>query len=211
MDFTQLHLDPTLFAQAFVTVLVIMDPVGNVPVFLALTRDKTRAEKRRASWQATSVAAGVILVFALVGEQLLSLLGISLEALQVAGGLLLILVALELLRPSPEDVAAEQARGRNVALVPLGTPLLAGPGAIAATMLYIQQASTVGDWLSVFLALIGVHLVVWLGMRYSVLVERLLGDNGIELVSRLLGFILAAIAVELVASAVADWIRFGVG
>ncbi|QBI21225.1 MarC family protein [Egibacter rhizosphaerae] len=210
MDLTDLQLDATLFAQAFVTVTVIMDPVGNVPVFLALTRGLDRAQKRRAAWQATGVAAGVIALFALVGEQLIALLGISFEALQVAGGLLLILVALELLRPAPDDPGAEVAKGRNVALVPLGTPLLAGPGAIAATMLYVSQSSTGGQLISVALALLAVHAIVFLGMRFSGIIERVLKENGIELVSRLLGFLLAAIAVQLIASAVADWIRFGV-
>ena len=210
MDTADLALDATLLAQAFVTVLVIMDPVGNVPVFLALTRGQDRAGKRKAAWQATGVAGGVILVFALLGEPLLAVLGISLEALQVAGGLILMLVALELLSPGPDDAAGEAERGRNVALVPLGTPLLAGPGAIAATMLYIQQADTAGGVLSVLLALVGVLVIVWLGMRFSGLLARLLKDNGIELVSRLLGFLLAAIAVQLIASAVADWVRYGV-
>ena len=210
MDLTDLALDPALLVQTFVTVSVIMDPVGNVPVFLALTRDRDRAAKRRAAWQATGVAAGVILAFALLGEQLLVALGISMEALQVAGGLILVLVALELLNPAPSDVEAETAAGKNVALVPLGTPLLAGPGAIAATMLYMQQADSLGGVASVVLALLGVLVIVWLGMRYSGVIERLLKANGIELISRLLGFLLAAIAVQLIASAIADWVRFGV-
>ena len=211
MDYTDVALDGALLVQTFVTVAVIMDPVGNVPIFLALTRDRSRAAKRRAAWQATGVAAGVILAFALLGEQLLAALGISMEALQVAGGLILVLVALELLHPGPSDVDAETAAGKNVALVPLGTPLLAGPGAIAATMLYMQQAETLGGMLSVVLALLGVLVIVWLGMRYSGVIERMLKTNGIELVSRLLGFLLAAIAVQLIASAIADWVRFGVG
>ncbi len=210
MDLSDVALNGGLFAQAFVTVLVIMDPVGNVPIFLALTRGLDRARRRRAAWQATAVAGGVILLFAAVGEPLITLLGISLEALQVAGGLLLILVALELLQGASEDMTNGQAKGRNVALVPLGTPLLAGPGAIAATMLYVQRAETLGDVLSVVLALLGVLVVVYLGMRYSTVLARLLKDNGIELVSRLLGFLLAAIAVQLIASAIAQWIRTGV-
>ena len=210
MDLSDVALNGGLFAQAFVTVLVIMDPVGNVPIFLALTRGLDRARRRRAAWQATAVAGGVILLFAAVGEPLITLLGISLEALQVAGGLLLILVALELLQGASEDMTNGQAKGHNVALVPLGTPLLAGPGAIAATMLYVQRAETLGDVLSVVLALLGVLVVVYLGMRYSTVLARLLKDNGIELVSRLLGFLLAAIAVQLIASAIAQWIRTGV-
>ena len=209
MDLAALGFDRTLLAQAFVTVLVIMDPLGNVPVFLALTRDQPE-RRRRAALEAVAVAAGVILLFALFGQQILALLGISLEALQVAGGLLLVLIALELLHPGEVDAAAAEARGQNVALVPLGTPLLAGPGAIAATMLYMRQARGIGGVLSVVAALLGALAVVYASMRYSTVVGQLLKENGIRLVSRIMGLLLAAIAVQLVASAVAHWITAGV-
>ena len=210
MDWSDLALDTTLLTQTFVTVLVIMDPLGNIPIFLSLTRGEPLEAQRRSALQAVGVAGGVILVFAVFGRQILAVLGISLPALQVAGGLLLVLVALELLRPTEEDVAADAARGRNVALVPLGTPLLAGPGAIAATMLSMSRAGTLGGALSVVLALVGTLAVVYLSMRYSALLGRVLKDNGIHLISRVMGLLLAAIAVQLVASAIAEWIRTGV-
>lgn len=203
----QIHLDATLFATAFVTVLVIMDPLGNIPIFLSLTRDQTLGQQRRSALLASLVAGGVILAFALFGQQVLDLLGISLESLQVAGGLLLLVIALELLRSGhtgPEDGSP------NIALVPLGTPLLAGPGAIAATMLYSRQANGVGGALSVVLALVAVLTVVYLSMRYAGLLGRLLRDNGIDLLSRVMGLLVAAIAVQLVASAVETWVRRGV-
>lgn len=202
--------DTTLFTQTFVTVLVIMDPLGNIPIFLTLTADEPAAVRRRSALQAVAVAAGVILVFALFGQEILGLLGITLPALQIAGGLLLALIALELLRPTPEEVAAKAAQGRNVALVPLGTPLLAGPGAIAATMLYMRQADDVGSALSVVAALLAVLAVVYLVLRFSTVLGRLLKDNGIHLISRVMGLLLAAIAVQLVASGVAEWVRTGV-
>ncbi len=209
MSVADLALDTTLFTQAFVTVLVIMDPLGNIPVFLTLTRGESRAGRRLAALQAVSVAAGVILLFALFGQRILDLLGISLEALQVAGGLLLVLIALELLRPE-DGTAAAASRGQNVALVPLGTPLLAGPGAIAATMLAMRRAETLGGMLSVVLALTGALGVVYLTMRYAGVIGSILKENGINLVSRVMGLLLAAIAVQLVASGVAEWVRVGV-
>jgi multiple antibiotic resistance protein len=202
-------LDLTLLAQVFVTVLVIMDPLGNIPLFLTLTRRDSLEQRRRAALQAVAVAAGVILLFALFGQQILSLLSISLEALQVAGGLLLVLIALDLLRPEDDsDVAAEA--GRNVALVPLGTPLLAGPGAIAATMLYMRRADGLEGAVTVVIALLAALAVVYLTMRYATLIGRLLRENGIHLVSRVMGLLLAAIAVQLVAGAVQEWVRGGV-
>jgi multiple antibiotic resistance protein len=201
--------DLTVLAQVFVTVLVIMDPVGNVPLFLTLTRTDTEQRRRLAALQAVCVAGGVILLFAVFGQTLLELLGISLEALQVAGGLLLVLISLELLRPE-HGAEEKRANGGNVALVPLGTPLLAGPGAIAATMLAMRQAEEPGQLVAVVLALVAVLAVTYLSMRYSTSLLRLLKDNGIDLVTRVMGLLVAAIAVQLIAGAIQEWVRTGV-
>jgi multiple antibiotic resistance protein len=206
----EISLDTTLFATAFVTVLVIMDPVGNIPIFLALTKGQDVPQRRRSALLASVVAGLVILAFALCGQQVLHLLGISLEALQVAGGLLLLVIALELLHPSGGGSASLAAGDTNIALVPLGTPLLAGPGAIAATMLYTRQAHDLGGSLSVVLALVAVLAVIYLSMRYASVFARVLRDNGIELLSRVMGLLVAAIAVQLVAKAVEAWVTNGV-
>jgi multiple antibiotic resistance protein len=205
-----ISLDLTLFATAFVTVLVIMDPVGNIPIFLALTKGQDLRQRRRSALQAACVAGAVILAFAIGGQQVLELLGISLEALQVAGGLLLLVIALELLHPSSGGAASLAAGDSNIALVPLGTPLLAGPGAIAATMLYTRQAHDLGGSLSVVLAITAVLAVIYLAMRYAAVFSRLLRDNGIELLSKVMGLLVAAIAVQLVARAVEAWVTNGV-
>lgn len=199
--------DLTLLAQTFVTVLAIMDPLGNVPVFLALTKGFDRPRRNRAALQAVFVATGVIVIFGAFGQTILDLLGISIEALQVAGGLLLVLLALELLRP---DEGARTGASGNIALVPLGTPLLAGPGTIATTMLYMRRAQDAGDVLGVGLALAGALIAVYLALRFAGGIARVLRDDGIDLVSRVMGFVLAAIAVQLVANGVAGWIENGV-
>lgn len=202
-------MDAGLFVKAFVTVLVILDPVGNVPVFLALTA--RHAERRaRIAWQATLVAGGVILAFALFGQGILALLGISVAALQVAGGLVLALVALQLLGLAGGGPSSARPEG-NPALVPLGTPLLAGPGAIAATMVYMRGASHATEVLMVVGALLGAVAVVYVALRSATVLARWLRPRGIELVTRLVGLLLAAIAVQLVAEGVAQWLRHGVG
>jgi small neutral amino acid transporter SnatA (MarC family) len=132
--------DLTFFGSVFVTLLVIMDPPGIVPIFLALTAKRTPREMRRLALQATVTSFVVITVFAVFGEQVLSYLKISLPALQGAGGLLLLLVALELLTGKAKEPEAEE--DVSVALVPLGTPLLAGPGAIVATILVWRPTAT---------------------------------------------------------------------
>jgi len=209
---SDLTLDSDLYITAFVTVLVLMDPVGNVPIFLGLTRDLDEAQRNRAALIGSLVALGVIVLFALFGQQVLDALGISLEALQVAGGLLLLLVALELLRggEGPGGAEAVTDGGTNLAMVPLGTPLLAGPGAIAATMLYSGQADDLGGELSVLLALLTTITVVYLALRFSGLIARVVRPAGIHLLSRLMGLIAAAIAVQLIASAVQVWVDEGV-
>ncbi|MGI8791905.1 MAG: MarC family protein [Acidimicrobiales bacterium] len=202
--------DWDLLIRTFVTILVIMDPLGNVPIFLSLTKRMDRAQRNRAGRQAIFVATVVILAFAVFGQQLLRVLGISVEALQVSGGLILALVALELLQHAGDDNAPSTASGLNIALVPLGTPLLAGPGAIAATMVYMRQAETFGATLSVIGALFGALAVCWLALRFSGVLARVVKENGIELLSKVVGLLLAAIAVQLVAEGIQEWITNGV-
>jgi multiple antibiotic resistance protein len=194
----------TLLTEVFVTLFVIMDPVGTIPIFLSLTRGRSQASVRRAAWQAVTVSFAVIVAFALVGQQILDYLGISLPALQCAGGLLLLLVALELLTGKDQTPAASS--DVNVALVPLGTPLLAGPGAIVATMVLSRQVDDVPDLIGVALGVVGVHVALWLAMRFSLPILRLLRDGGVVLVSRIAGLLLSAIAVQLVADAVRAFI-----
>ena len=131
--------DVTLFATAFATLTVIMDPVGTVPIFLGLTSRFTQPKQRRAAIQATLVSFGVILTFAILGGQILRLLHISMEALQLSGGVLLFLVAMELLMGTDSSTPDTGDEGVNVALVPLGTPLLAGPGSIVAVMVAVRH------------------------------------------------------------------------
>ena len=194
----------TLLTEVFVTLFVIMDPVGTIPIFLSLTRGRSTATIRRAAWQAVAVSFGVIVAFAFFGQQILSYLHISLPALQVAGGLLLLLVALELLTGKEETPTATS--DVNVALVPLGTPMLAGPGAIVATMVFSQRVHDVPDFVAVGLGVILVHVTLWVAMRFSIPILRVLRDGGVMLVSRIAGLLLSAIAVQLIANAVRAFI-----
>jgi multiple antibiotic resistance protein len=205
-----LTFDTSAFVTTLVTVLVIMDPIGNVPIFVSLTRFQDPGRRNRSALVATLVAGAVIFAFALVGEQLLNVLGISLEALQVAGGLLLLLIGYELLNPTGASGLTTADKDANVALVPLGTPLLAGPGAIAATMLAIAEADDLGGRVSVWSALLLALVAVYLAMRFAAALGRLLRPTLIDLVSRVLGLIVAAIGVQLLAAAIEVWATEGV-
>ena len=193
-----------LFGEAFVTLFVIMDPAGGVPIFIALTNAFSPRDRNRAAWQAVALAGGVIVAFAVAGEQILRYLGIDLPALQGAGGLLLILVALELLTGKAGDPA--EPATTNVALVPLGTPLLAGPGAIVATMLFVRRAHHVADYLSIAAAVVLVLVTVFLALRFCGIIVRILRPSGIDVLTRISGLLVAAIAVQLIASAVGDFV-----
>jgi multiple antibiotic resistance protein len=192
-----LAFDVKLFTSVFVTLVVIMDPVGTIPLFLALTSGRSVRARRRLAWQAVAVSILVIAAFALFGQQILRYLGITVPALQGAGGLLLVLVALELLtgkQERPEDVPDV-----NVALVPLGTPLLAGPGAIVATIVFVRGAHGVADALAITAGIVAVHLVLYLALRFANVILRVIREGGVLLVTRISGLLLSAIAVQLVA------------
>jgi multiple antibiotic resistance protein len=197
------------FWEVFVTLLVITDPPGTVPVFLGMTHDRPVTERNRLAWQAALVAFGVIVAFALFGRSVLNYLGVELPALQTAGGLLLLLVSLQLLTGQASDPAELERSKANVAFVPLGTPLLAGPGAIVATMLFVQRTNGRGDIVAFGLAIVAVTAVLWLAMRFSGAILRILRDSGAELLTRIAGLLLAAIAVQLVIGAVRTLVRQG--
>jgi multiple antibiotic resistance protein len=178
-------------------------------VFLALTRGYADRQRKRLARQAAVVAFGVIVGFAAFGQSLLKFLGITVPALQLAGGLLLLLVALDLLTGKVEPPADKARSNVNVAMVPLGTPLLAGPGAIVATIVFVQRADHAGQVVALGVAIVAVHIVLWLTMRFSIGIIRIIKDNGVELVTRIAGLLLAAIAVQLSAEAVEAFIKAG--
>ncbi|MEY4959811.1 MAG: hypothetical protein RL271_1185 [Actinomycetota bacterium] len=190
----------TFGLQAFVTLFVIMDPPGATPIFLSLVQNKPAAIRNRLAWQGAAVSFFVITIFALFGRLILNYLNISIPALQGAGGLLLLLVSLELLQGGKNDNANQ--KDVNVALVPLGTPLLAGPGAIVATMLFVQKVDDVKSGVALILAVIGVHLVIGLSLMFSTKIVSLIKESGVMLVARIAGLLLAAIAFEMVINSI---------
>ena len=190
----------TFAVQSFVTLLVIMDPPGATPVFLALVSDKTAKERIRLAWQAAAVSLIVITSFALFGQFVLEYMKVSMEALQAAGGLLLLYVSLQLLTGRIEEIDA--ATNKNVALVPLGTPLLAGPGAIVATMIFVKQADTPARAVGLVAAIVAVHVIIALALMASTKILTVIKDSGVTLLARIAGLLLAAIAVQMLADAI---------
>lgn len=197
------YLDVTLLMTTFLTLFVIMDPPGLVPVYLALTSTQTSKQRKVAALQATVTSFGVMATFTVFGQYILKFLHISLPALQVSGGLLLLIVAMQLLAGNDGGGESESATKQNVALVPLATPLMAGPGSIVAIMVAAQRSEgTIASWSAIGIALVAIHLVLWLSMRFADIIHKVLGPDGTLLVTRLAGMLLAAIAVEILAAGI---------
>jgi len=193
-------------AKAAFALFAIVDPVGIIPLFLLATQGYTLAQSRSAARFAALTVLGVLTAFTFLGEPLLLFLGIRLAAFSVAGGLLLLLLALSMVQAhvSPqrqtEDEAVEAEEKDAVGVVPLGVPLLAGPGAI--THMIVAAGATRGEVLHQVALLIPVALVaftVWLAFRAAPAIARRLGKTGIHVVTRLMGLIIAAISIEMIA------------
>jgi multiple antibiotic resistance protein len=185
--------DTSLLVRTFVAVFVLADALGNAPIFLALTKGMESGERNRVVDRATIVATAVILGFAFGGQAILDYLHISIASLQVAGGLLLLLVALDMLKGEMDEPVIEQ--GRDVAITPLALPLLAGPGTLTTVMLLMSEAQA--DQLSVVVGIVGAMAVTWFIVRQSSRIDQWMGAEGAIIVTKILGFLLAALAVEI--------------
>jgi len=191
--------------SALLTLFVVVDPVGLTPTFLAITHSLPRAARRSVALRASLIAGAILIGTALIGDWLFRMLGISLAAFRIAGGLLLFSIAFEMLfgvRMRREGQAAEQAleeHVRNVAAFPLAIPLLAGPGAITATVLLAGRADGNLILLGVLLAVVVlVAVACFVAFIFAGQIGRLLGMTGNIVLSRLLGVLLAALAVQFV-------------
>jgi multiple antibiotic resistance protein len=182
-----------VFVRTFIAVFVLADALGNVPIFLVLTKGAEAEQRNKIVDRASFVATLVLLGFAYAGQPILNYLHISIASLQVAGGLLLLLIALDMLRGESDEPVIEQ--GRDIAITPLALPLLAGPGTLTTVMLMVSESPNAH--LSVALGIVAAMIVTWLIFRQATRVDHLIGAEGAIIATKLLGFLLAALAVEL--------------
>jgi multiple antibiotic resistance protein len=204
-------MDVRFFATAFATAFTIIDPIGMIPMTLGATAHDLPKRRNQIINQAVLVAAGVILFMGVVGRVILNYLGITLPAFMIAGGVLLFLIAIDMLFARPtgakrtEAEEREAAQNENPAVFPLAVPMIAGPGTIATVLLLVNLSR--GDRLDFIIVALAYALalfVTWLCMRASSLLIRVIGTTGIHVVSRLLGIILAALAVQFVINGLAQ-------
>jgi multiple antibiotic resistance protein len=193
----------------FTSVLFIVDPIAVVPTYLVITQGQT-TDQRRATARRACVAAAVLLItFALAGRGIFSLFGITMPAFRIAGGLILWVVAMDMLHGtrSTQEGTAEITEGRakeDVALTPLAMPMLAGPGAISTVMVLAGQARTTPQQIAVYASILLTIVISWLTLRVGERLVVRMGQTGIRVMTRIMGLLLAAIAVQFVITGVRE-------
>jgi multiple antibiotic resistance protein len=196
----------TEYSRFFIALFVILDPFAAVPIFLALTKTYSRKERGQVANIAAITVLLVLVVASLTGESLLHGMGTSLASFRVGGGIVLLLMALAMLsgqtgavRTTPEEEA--EAEDRNaIAVVPLALPLMAGPGSISTVIIQMQRSDMEYHGLLVIFSIALVCLLLWFVLRMATTIGRVLGQIGLNIINRLFGLILAAIAVEIMAN-----------
>ena len=194
----------TFFSVCFPSLFSIVDPVGVVPVYLALAGSEPRAEQRRTAIRAVVTASSVLLVFAVTGTAIFHFFGITMPAFKVAGGVLLSTMALEMMRArhssvksTPEEASEARAKD-DVAVTPIGIPLLSGPGAIANVIVWSSRAGLASEKVALYASIALLAAITLVSLLFATRLVKLLGKTGINVVTRIMGLILAATAAQFV-------------
>lgn len=185
----------------FAALFAIMNPLGNIPIFLSVTDEKSDAERARIAAVAAGAVAAILVVCVLVGAALLKFFGISVAGLRTAGGLIILSIAYSLLHAKPSGMHHESSDAdapENPAIYPLAMPLLAGPGAIATVIVFAHGSSGAGAYAELIGVVLVMAVLLFLGMRLAVPASKLLGEAGMKFITRVMGIVLASIAVEMV-------------
>lgn len=185
----------------FAALFAIMNPVGGIPVFLSVTEGKTDAERSGIAAVASIAVAAILIVCVLIGAELLRAFGVSVAGLRTAGGLIILSIAFSLLHAKPSGMhqSPEDARAQdNPAIYPLAMPMIAGPGAISTVIVFAHDPGNSSAYFALIGVILAMAVLVFLGMRMAVAASRLLGNAGMNVITRMMGIILAAIAVEMV-------------
>ncbi len=192
-------MDTTMLITAFATLFVVIDPIGLMPLFVALTQGADAAHRRSVALRASTIGFVVLLLFALFGEAVLGFIGISMSAFRIAGGILLLITALDMLferrTKRREDKVMDLP---DPSVFPLATPLIAGPGAIASIILLMGQANGMLGSVTIIGVMAGVIALVFLLFIAGGMLEKTIGQTGINVVTRLLGMLLAALSIQFI-------------
>ena len=199
-------LEYTEYIKIFIGLLAVVDPFGTIPIFVALTADKTKAELKIIEKQIVFTVAFVLLFALFLGEHLLTFFGISIHSFAVGGGIVLLMLAISMLQAKVSGIvqnrqeAEETEESDSIAIVPLSIPLLAGPGAISAVILYAHQGANFDHSVMMAVEIIAVCVILWLVLRSIPWLSRYLDRTWINILTRIIGMLLVALAVEFIAS-----------
>ncbi len=200
-----LHPDITFFIHCFAGLVSVMDPIGAIPILLSVTANRSALETRRIVRTTVIASTVALLLFGLVGNAILDFFGISMPAFRASGGILILLMAISMMHGEPrrakhtKEEEAEAAEKENVAVVPLAIPLLVGPGTMSTMVLLSDRADTLELDAVLVVAMLAAIVVTALCLLSSELLRRILGESGIRIASRVMGLILAAMAVQFIA------------
>ena len=207
-------MDITFALRAFITFFTVIDPLGLVPVTLVILANNSVKERKEIITRAVIIGALVIALFALVGKVLIQSLGIGLYAFNIAGGVLLFIIALEMLfgrTPETKTTAEEEKEAiakNDVSVFPLAIPMIAGPGTIATTILFADSASSnIYNVFAVIAAIAFTLFVAWLAMEKSKMIIKIIGKTGVAVFSRILGILLAALAVQFILNGIQTFLK----
>jgi multiple antibiotic resistance protein len=196
-------MDLNVLLTAFVTLFVVIDPIGLMPIFVSLTAGSSAKTRRTIAVRAILIGFGILILFGFFGEAVLGFAGISMPAFRIAGGILLFLTALDMLFERRTKRREDQASQPDVSqddpsVFPLATPLIAGPGAIASMILLTGQAETMLSFAAIFVALAAALSIVWTLFIMGGLLERAWGPTGVNVITRILGMLLAALSIQFI-------------
>lgn len=199
-------LDWADYLKIFVALMFIVNPVSALPLFVSMTAGNSETEKKHIARVASLSVAVVLVVAALIGKPLLAVFGITIASFKVGGAILILLMAVSMMHAAPNRVkqtpeeASEAAAKENIAVVPLAIPLLSGPGAISTTIVYATERASPMHVGVIILCCLLVALITWLALRLATPLSSWLGQTGVNIAIRLMGLLLAAVAVEILAS-----------
>ena len=191
-----------IFLHALTSYFVVIDPIGTALIFHGLTTGCERAYAKRMAFRSTLIAAAIVLVSAFFGQALLTKLGISIEALRVSGGLLLFITAFNMVTKGETGKKWESGEEVDISVFPMSIPLLSGPGCLTVTILLFSQTPTVSGSISLVVAVLVIYLLTYLALSSANRVKDLIGRTGDDILRRLLGVILAALAIQFIADGV---------
>jgi multiple antibiotic resistance protein len=201
---------PQYFILVFSAIFFVVDPFAAVPLYIAMTRGDSHEKRRKMTLRASLTSAIVLIAFAFLGKSIFSLLGITLPAFKVAGGVLLFLIAIDMVRAQPSrtrtspEETREGAEKDDIAIIPMAIPMLSGPGSIATVMVLTAQAKSWQQQGAVVVSILRTALASYLILRAAQYAERVLNQTGLNVLTRLMGMVLCAIAVQFIASGAGD-------